>query len=95
MPSGHPHHALVEGLYIAGFVLQLVGAVLVSIEMRDDLRGAQRILRELSPLTWDKTDELASAIADVLAGRPKRRIAGVVLFLVGGLAGLAANLVAY
>jgi hypothetical protein len=88
------HHGLARALYVAAFVLQVAGAALLFVDIRDDRREAERIVRDALPVKWDTVDAVGEAFASYLGGRKRRRLIGVALIIIGAAVGLAANLAA-
>jgi hypothetical protein len=101
MPSGdHCHHptrtskTLPLILYGIATVLQLGGAALIVMEIRDDRREALRIAESSLPVEWATADAIGEAFVAYLSGRRWRRGLGVLLLFLGALMGFAANLAA-
>jgi hypothetical protein len=78
-------------LYAIGFVMQVLGGVIVVLEIRDDRRAAKRLPD--GGLTWETVEAAPEAIKRRLNARGWR-IAGVALIFAGAAVGLAANLLA-
>jgi hypothetical protein len=78
-------------LYALGFALQVIGAVVLALQIRNDLRRARRIAADAA---WEEVDSLSRLVG----GRSFRhlwpRVAGLALVLLGAALGLAANLLA-
>jgi hypothetical protein len=78
-------------LYSVGFVLQVAGAILVVLEIRNDVRTARQVS---STVTWDNIDSFPRFVRERLSGHLGLRILGVVLIFVGATVEFAANLTA-
>lgn len=77
-------------LYVVGFAMQILGGVIVLLEIRDDRRAAERIPQ---PITYE-TIEVAPEVVKSRLGAKGWRIVGVALIFLGAGVGLAANLLA-
>ncbi len=85
---------LPAALYVAAFVLQIVGGIIIAVEVRDDRREGERIMRDELPVRWENVDAVGEAFATYLARGRRWRWGGVALIIVGAAVGLAANLLA-
>jgi len=74
--SAQGQRTLIIALFFAGCALQLLGAWVVVVEIRDDRRKAEALLRELDPLRIKQLGEIIPALADHVAGHGWRRAAG-------------------
>jgi hypothetical protein len=83
--------ALVVALFVAGFGLQVIGAIVVALEIRNDVRTARRVAAELE---WENVDPFPAFVGERLSRRLWPRVVGLILVLMGALLGLAANLLA-
>jgi hypothetical protein len=89
--ASHRSTTLSFALYATGFVLQVLGGMIVLMEIRGDLRVADRIPDHL---TLETLNAFPRYVKQRLAGHMGRRIVGVALIFIGAAVGLAANLVA-
>jgi hypothetical protein len=87
----HQSTTLLTVLYVVGFGLQIVGGVLIVLEVRDDLRVARRIP---DPATYASLEALPDSLRERLSRNLWRRWLGVVLIFIGAGVGLTANLLA-
>jgi uncharacterized membrane protein YGL010W len=87
----HRSTTLPLALYIVGFALQIVGGVLVVLEVRDDVRTANKLA---APVTYGTIELFPRFVRERLSSHMGRRVIGVVLIFVGAGVGLAANLLA-
>ena len=78
-------------LYVVGFAMQILGGVIVLLEVRDDLRAAKRL--PAGGVTWE-TIQVAPEVIKTRLGTKRWRIVGVLLIFAGAAVGLAANLLA-
>jgi hypothetical protein len=78
-------------LYAVGFVLQVLGGVIIALQIRNDLRAARRIAADLA---WENVDSFPAFVGERLARRMWPRVAGLVLVFAGAAVGLLANLLA-
>jgi hypothetical protein len=78
-------------LFAVGFGLQLIGALVLAVEIRNDLRAARRIAADME---WEKLDSFPAFVGERLSRRLWRRVAGLALVILGAAAGLLANLLA-
>lgn len=65
------HHHAAAALYCLGFALQIIGAVLVGLEIRDDVQAARRIAMSeaAAPATVRTRDvEIGGVLGQALAG---------------------------
>jgi hypothetical protein len=82
---------LSRALYIAGFISQVVGGLIVIAGIIDDSRAAKRLP---TGVTFDWIDKVPEVLRSRVLARRGWRIVGVLLVFVGAGVGLAANLLA-
>jgi hypothetical protein len=78
-------------LYAVGFVLQVIGAVALASQIRNDLRAARR---RAADRAWEDVDSFSIFVDERLSRSMRPRVAGLALVLLGAAVGLAANLLA-
>jgi hypothetical protein len=81
-------------LYTVALLMQLGGVALIVWEIRDDRREARRIAQSALPVRFSTVDAVGEAFVAYLSGRRLRRIAGVVLIVLGAFVAFAANITA-
>jgi hypothetical protein len=78
-------------LYCAGFALQLIGGVIVALQIRNDVRAARRIATDTA---WENLDSFPAFVGERLSARLRPRVIGLLLIFAGAAVGLVANLLA-
>jgi hypothetical protein len=78
-------------LYSAGFALEVLGGLLIALEIRRDVQETRRVAADVA---WERIDALPAFVGECLPKRLWPFAVALLLILLGAAAGLVANILA-